>query len=50
MTKEDFKDLPMIEDTFTQTEIEEIMRILAEKHADTSWITVAIVATNHTIH
>jgi hypothetical protein len=50
MTKEDFDDLPMIEDTITEADAEEIMRILAEKHADTSWITVAIVATNHTIH
>lgn len=49
MTKEDFDDLPIIEDTITTTQAEEIMRLLEEKYAGTSWITVAIVATNHTL-
>ena len=50
MTKEDFKDLPMIEDTFTQTEIEEIMQLLnamREALNDSNWKTIAVVPANH---
>ena len=49
MTKEDFDDLPIIEDTFTQTEIEEIMQLLnAMRDAlnDSNWKTIAVVSTN----
>lgn len=49
MTKWDFSDVPMIEDTFTQTEIEEIMQLLnamREALNDSNWKTIAVVSTN----
>jgi predicted transcriptional regulator len=50
MKKWDFSDVPMIEDTFTETEIEEIMQILnamRDARNDSNWKTIAVVATNH---
>jgi hypothetical protein len=50
MNKWDFSDVPMIEDTFTQTEIEEIMQILnamREALNDSNWKTIAVVPANH---
>ena len=49
MTKWDFSDVPMIEDTFTQTEIEEIMQLLKairEALNASHWKTIAVVSTN----